>query len=109
MYSIAGRPRRAVWELDGEIWFTDACNYAVQASAAEVMLDAMARVDRELPGTLVASVHDELLVEVAEDDAERAAAVLVEQMTAAFVRWFPDAPCSGVVKVKIIRNWSEAK
>ena len=52
--SVAGRPRRAIWEPDGELWFTDCCNYAVQASAADVLLDAMARVDRALPGTLVA-------------------------------------------------------
>ena len=109
LYSIAGRPRRAVWELDGQIWFTDACNYRVQSSAADVLLDAMAQVDRALPGTLVASVHDELVLEVDEDRAEQTAAVLSEQMTAAFAQWFPDAPTLGLVDVKVVHAWSEAK
>jgi DNA polymerase I-like protein with 3'-5' exonuclease and polymerase domains len=109
LYSVAGRPRRAIWEPDGEIWFTDCCNYAVQSSAADVLLDAMARIDRVLPGTLVASLHDELLLLVEEDQAERAAEVLVEQMTAAFIRWFPNEPTTGLVSAKICRSWDEAK
>ena len=40
LFSVAGRPRRAIWEPDGEIWFTDCCNHAVQASAADALLDA---------------------------------------------------------------------
>jgi DNA polymerase I len=109
LYSIAGRPRRAAWELDGEIWFTDCCNHAIQSSAADVLLDAMARVDRALPGTLVASVHDELLLLVTEGAAETSAAILAEQMTAAFEQWFPDAPTTGLVDAKIVNSWSEAK
>jgi DNA polymerase-1 len=109
LYSIAGRPRRAAWEPDGEIWFADCCNFAVQASAADVMLDAMVRVDRALPDTLVASVHDELVLLVEEDRAEAAAEVLDEQMTAAFSRWFPDAPTEGLVDVKSVTRWSDAK
>jgi DNA polymerase-1 len=109
LFSIAGRPRRACWELDGEIWFTDCCNHGVQSSSADVLLDAMARVDRELPGTLVASVHDELVLEVDEDRAAQAAVILAEQMTAAFARWFPDAPTTGLVDVKVVRSWADAK
>jgi DNA polymerase-1 len=52
LYSIAGRPRKAAWEPTGELWFTDCCNYGVQSSAADVLLDAMARIDRVLPSTL---------------------------------------------------------
>ena len=72
VWSVAGRPRRACWKPEDEngeraLWYTDCCNFAVQASASDLLLDAMARVDRALPGTLVASVHDELLLEVDED------------------------------------------
>ena len=109
LWSVAGRPRRAIWEPDGELWFTDCCNHAVQASAADVLLDAMARVDRALPGTLVASVHDELVLEVTGDQAEHAAGVLAEHLTAAFARWFPEAPTNGLVSVKIVKKWSDAK
>ena len=77
VWSVAGRPRRACWmpeTEDGaprELWYTYCCNFSVQASASDLLLDAMARVDPALPGTLVASVHDELLLEVPEDQAER--------------------------------------
>jgi DNA polymerase I-like protein with 3'-5' exonuclease and polymerase domains len=69
----------------------------------------MAMVDKALPGMMIASVHDELLLEVSEDHAEHAAGVLAEQMLDAFVHWFPEAPTTGVVEVKIVNNWSEAK
>jgi DNA polymerase I-like protein with 3'-5' exonuclease and polymerase domains len=85
------------------------CSFGVQASASDLLLDAMERVDKYLPGTMVASVHDELLLEVGEDQAEHAAKVLAEQMLEAFVRWLPDASTSGVVEVKIVNSWSEAK
>jgi len=58
---------------------------------------------------MIASVHDELLLEVDENQAEAAAATLHEQMLEAFVRWFPEAPATGVVDVKTVLNWSEAK
>ncbi len=117
VWSVAGRPRRAIWEPErrnqrtgelikpaGELWFTDCCNHGIQSSAADVMLDAMVRVDRALPGTLVASVHDEMLLLVPEDRAEAAAEILAEQMTEAFVRWFPNAPLTVCSKSKSCRN-----
>jgi DNA polymerase I-like protein with 3'-5' exonuclease and polymerase domains len=109
LYSIAGRPRRAIWEREGTMWLQLCANYRIQSSAADVLLTALHRVDRALPGTLVAAVHDELLLEVAEDRAEQAKAVLVEEMTAAFTEWFPDAPTSGLVEAKIVRCWADAK
>jgi DNA polymerase-1 len=122
VWSVAGRPRRAIWEPErrdrrtgevvkpgGELWFTDCCNHGVQSSAADVLLDAMVRVDQALPGTLVASVHDELVLLVPEDEADRAAAVLAEHMTAAFVRWFPDAAIRGLVDVGIRRCWAKPR
>jgi DNA polymerase-1 len=109
LYSIAGRPLRPEWEPDGTIWFTTCCNFGIQASAADVLLEALVRVDRALPGALVLSIHDEILLEVPEDDAEAAAATLTECMTTAFVKWFPDAPTRGLVEAKIGRCWGEMK
>ena len=54
-------------------------------------------------------VHDELVLLVAEDQAEHAAAVLAEQMTAAFVRWFPGAPTRGLVSVKTVSSWARCQ
>jgi DNA polymerase I len=115
VWSIAGRPRRACWMPagknggPGELWYTYCCNFGVQSSASDLLLEAMAMVDKTLPGMMIASVHDELLLEVSEDHAEHAAGVLAEQMLDAFVHWFPEAPTTGVVEVKIVNNWSEAK
>ena len=82
------------------MWLQLCANYAIQASAADVLLEALHRVDRALPGTLVAAVHDELLLEVDEDQVDRAARVLEEQMTEAFLRWFPQAPILDLVKIR---------
>jgi DNA polymerase-1 len=107
--SIAGRPRKAIWEQEGMMWKQLCANYAVQASAADVLLTAIYRVDRALPGTLVAAVHDELLLEVDEKQVEHAEQILEEEMTAAYQHWFPQAPTSGLVKIQRLRAWSDAE
>jgi DNA polymerase I len=109
LYSIAGRPPRPEWEPDGEIWFTSCCNFGIQASAADVLLEALIRVDRALPGALVLSIHDEILLEVPEDEAEAAAATLTECMTEAFMKWFPGATTRKLVEAKTGRCWGEFK
>jgi DNA polymerase I len=106
LYSIAGRPRRARWQPNGFMWLQLCANYAIQASAPDVLLEALYRVDRELPDTLVAAVHDELLLEVDEDQAERASKILDKHMTEAFLRWFPRAPILGLVKIKNVAAWA---
>jgi hypothetical protein len=47
------------------------------------------------------------VLEVLEDQAEHAAKVLTEHMTAAYSRWFPDAPLVGLVDVAIRRCWAK--
>ena len=79
----------------------------IQSSAADVLLEALHRVDQALPGTLVAAVHDELVLEVDAAEAERAAQVLEEQMAAAFQRWFPEAPTLGLVDVAVRPCWAK--
>ena len=60
-------------------------------------------------GGLVASIHDELLLEVHEDDAESARALLEETMVEAFAITFPGAPTTGVASAVIGRNWGQVK
>jgi DNA polymerase I-like protein with 3'-5' exonuclease and polymerase domains len=107
LYSVAGRPNRACWAQHGHMWLQRCANYAIQASAADVLLEALRRVDQALPGTLVAAIHDELVLEVDEDQAERAARILEAEMVAAFQRWFPEAPILGLVKVETRSAWHE--
>jgi DNA polymerase I-like protein with 3'-5' exonuclease and polymerase domains len=54
-------------------------------------------------------VHDELLLEVGEADADAARGVLEEAMIEAFEITFPGAPTGKVVEVKIGRTWNEVK
>ena len=84
-----------------------AFNMPVQGTAADLMKLAMVKVQPELErlgGHLVLQVHDELLVEVAEDKAQQVAQVLREVMQNA---WKFDVPLE--VGTGIGDNWLEAK
>src|SRR3954463_2624040 len=100
----AGRVVEAKWEASGPLSFSQCCNLPVQGAAADAMLRAIPLVFKRLRGIrggLVATVHDELLLEVAEDDAETAKQLLSETMVEAFELTFPGAPSNKVVEVKI--------
>jgi DNA polymerase I len=109
LWSVTGRLLRARREKGGQIRYTVAVNYAVQASAADVLLDAMANVQRALPGSMILTVHDELVLEVEEDRAEEAAAFLPASMGAAFSELFPGAPLNGLVEARVAQCWAHAK
>jgi DNA polymerase-1 len=85
-----------------------AVNTPVQGSAADLIKKAMIAIDRrlreELPGQLMLlQVHDELLFEVDEDEAEAVAELAREEMTGAIELRVPL-----VVGVGVGRNWDEA-
>jgi len=105
----SGRTVEGVWEPEGRIRFPQACNIPIQGMCADAMLRAIALLFRRLRGAMVACLHDEILIEVAEDDADRAGVVLEEVMTEAFALTFPGAPIAGVAEVGVGRNWMEAK
>jgi DNA polymerase-1 len=109
LWSVAGRPLRAVWEKDGTIRYTVAVNYAVQASAADVLLLAMANVERALPGAMILTIHAELVLEVPEDQAAEAGVFLAAYMGAAFSELFPGAPLAGLVAAKVGACWADLK
>jgi hypothetical protein len=48
-------------------------------------------------------------MEVAAEDADRAADLLKGAMLDAFAETFPGAPLDGLIEPHIGRNWSEAK
>jgi DNA polymerase-1 len=110
----AGRVVEAAWEPFGRLTFQQCCNFPVQGICADAMLRAISLVHRRfseagLRGGLVATVHDELLCEAHEDDAERARELLEQAMLGAFVQTFPGAPTTNVATAKIGRTWAEAK
>jgi DNA polymerase I len=106
VYSITGRPLRPEWESRGEVSYCQRVNFPTQSSAGDILLNAMILVDRYLPNTMILSLHDELVLEVPEDDAEQVKGVLVNVMVDACLRWFPDMPTRDLCKAKIGRVWS---
>ena len=86
-----------------------AMNTPIQGTAADIIKAAMVRVfDRlhaeNMKSRLILQVHDELLVEAPEEEAERAALILTEEMQKAAVLSVPLVAEAGIGK-----NWLEAK
>jgi DNA polymerase-1 len=109
-----GRVVEAGWEYSGRLSFPQCCNLPIQGICADAMLRALTLTHRRLKlagirGGIIASIHDELLLEVAEGDAEPARLILEESMLAAFSETFPGAPANGVAAAKIGRSWAEVK
>jgi len=87
-------------------------NYAVQGSGAELTLLVLGMLPERLAGLdakIIHCIHDEFLLETAEQDAEAAAAVLVQTMTDAFAMLFPDAPTGHLLDCGTGKTWAEAK
>ena len=112
--SLFGR-RRPVPELKSSNYMQRsfgervAMNSPIQGTAADIMKIAMNRVYRklkeELPeAALLLQIHDELLVEVPEDQAEKALAIISSEMKNA-----ADLEVSLETDCHIGRDWYEAK
>ena len=96
----------------GRSYFTAFLNTPIQGGAAEVMLAALAALDRRLNGLdakLVNVVHDEIVLEVAADQASTAKTAVEEAMVAGMLSVFPRADCNGLVEAHSGCNWAEAK
>src|SRR5215471_9039771 len=109
----SGRIVRSDWE-SGHLTYQQCCNLPIQGGAADLMLLAIQLVYRGfrragINGGLIATVHDELIAEVHEDDAAAAAEIMHQEMVRAFEISFPGAPTTGLLAVKSGRNWKEAK
>jgi DNA polymerase-1 len=77
-------------------------------------LKAIADVDRRLTeerldARLVGWIHDELIVEAREKDAERVKPLLKQAMEQAFLEIFPNATLDNLVEVNVGPNWAAVK
>lgn len=86
-----------------------AMNTPIQGTAADIIKLAMVKVfDRlkkeKMQSHLILQVHDELIVEAPENEAERAAAILTEEMQNAV-----SLKVAMIAKASIGENWLEAK
>ena len=98
----------------GSNGYTHSCNLPVQGACADASMLALAYVDDRLfeagiDGGPVAWLHDEIVIEVREDQAERAVEILKQSMIDGFAETFPGAPLNGLVEPHIGLNWCEAK
>jgi DNA polymerase-1 len=89
-----------------------AINHPVQGSSAEVMQIALTRLDQALrdePVQIIATVHDEVVLLVPDDVAtvERIGDIAQQEMIAAFVEVFPDAPTQNLVDPKVGLTWGD--
>src|SRR4029077_10995140 len=94
--------------------YQQSCNLPIQGGAADLMLLAIRLVHQHfrkagIRGGLVATIHDELLAEIHQDDAALAKAIMHREMTRAFEITFPGAPTTGLLQVNSGRNWKDAK
>jgi DNA polymerase-1 len=98
----------------GKNVYTRACNLPVQGSCADASMLALEAIDRLLfehgiDGGPILWMHDEIVLEVPEADAERAKELLERAMTEAFATTFPGAPLQGLVEARIGDTWAEVK
>ena len=85
-------------------------NFPIQGSAAEIMLLALVNTHRALAGSrakLIGTVHDELVIECPTQLVDETKERVVNAMTAAFTRLFPEAPIDGLLDAVSGPSWGE--
>jgi DNA polymerase I-like protein with 3'-5' exonuclease and polymerase domains len=112
-----GRVYRFAWEAKGDYSRNLALNLPIQGTAAEIAVEALIRIDAGLRATLpgkaqvVLQVHDEFVVEAADDEAVLSATkqIVEEAMIGAFEALLHGAPTRGLVTAHPGRTWAAAK
>jgi DNA polymerase-1 len=94
--------------------FTRSKNAPIQAGAAEVLIAALIELDKaiskeNLDVRIVNMVHDEIVLEAVEDQAEQAKDLLERAMISGMLQIFPQACTKDLVEAAIGDNWGETK
>jgi DNA polymerase I-like protein with 3'-5' exonuclease and polymerase domains len=94
-----------------ESYYTRCCNLPIQGACADAAMLALAYVDDRLfdagiEGGPVAWLHDEIVLEVRDDQADLAAKILKQAMIDGFSETFPGAPLEGLVEPKTGMSWA---
>ena len=101
--------RRRLIPKDADAWqqFTALVNTPVQGGCADGMKRALVLIASRLPANsrLISTVHDEVIVESPEADAEVVCAVVRESMISAMTDLFPQVPIE--VEAGVCERWSE--
>jgi hypothetical protein len=100
--------------IRGGVGFPDACNTMFQGLTADAALDALAEVSRRcyvVPSSMlfgarvVNFIHDEIMLEVREEQADEAARELEHVMVEVYQRWTPDVRITA--GATLMRRWSK--
>jgi DNA polymerase I-like protein with 3'-5' exonuclease and polymerase domains len=95
-----------------------AYSYGIQASAADLQMQAIHRVHtalrhKDLPAHLINFIHDELVLEVRKDTVDDVGGLLIHEMTQAFLDLFkayqPESMAQGLVEIGVGTNYAEVK
>jgi DNA polymerase I len=102
------------WAQQDQLKYTLCCNAPVQGACADAGMLALTAVDIALrqtgvEGGPVLFVHDEIVLEIAEQQAEQARQILASCMQRAFAETFPTAPLNNVVSIGVGKTWGSAK
>lgn len=105
-----------VRKLNEDNYYTCSLNTPVQGSAAEALLYTLWLLDRQfvhekLPAKIVATVHDEILVECKVEVAEKVKELLEQAMMLGFTHVFPEnyGAVNNIVEAHIGDSWYDAK
>jgi len=102
--------RTILWKDTPPRWRRQLCNFPIQAGSSEVMLAALANIHKALVGLeakIILCVHDEVILEVTEQDADAAGEALELAMVKGFQDIFPDGPVNGLVNLKRGNTWAD--
>jgi DNA polymerase-1 len=110
----SGRVVKAAWEPGHRIRPTQCVNFPVQGACANAMLLSLRLLHGalrryQIDGGMIATIHDEIVAEVAEQHAQPASELLRQAMLQAFMQTFPGAPTTNLVEVKVGHNWGDLK
>ncbi len=101
--------RRRLIPRDASNWdcFTALVNTPIQGSTADGIKYAIVLLSERLPedARIVSTVHDELVVECPEQDAEAIRTLMIDTMTEAMSDLFPEIPIE--VEASIGKSWAE--
>lgn len=100
--------------LDPDYTYGTSTNQPIQGAASEVLLSALIHaqkfIETKLPSSkLVLTVHDEIVLEVKDEDVITAKAGLVSCMTQGYLDIFPNGISKNICSIGSGKNWGDAK
>lgn len=100
--------------LPADNTYGNSMNHPVQGGAAECMLHSLVYLEKALrteglEARLSNTVHDELLVEAPQHEANHVKKLVEECMTEGFLSLFPNGTTRGLVDAHVGKNWADAK